>query len=461
LVQIQRAGENGFACSVSQRFANENLVPQCRAARGSLGLDSANTVHVIGLNHRSAGLEIRSRAALDPQGALAFQRELIAAGTRQCAVVSTCNRTEVYFVGDTQETVKRMLAADAGMDEEELTGYLYRKSGICAVCHLFQVASGLDSAVLGETEIVAQVKQAWNLASSGGTSGPTLDLVFKRALKTSKRIRTETDLCRNAVSVGTLAVREAEALAGKLTKRRILVLGSGQIAERIAKELHAHKAKNVVFLNRSAERAVALASRFGFESGPLSNIEAELLAADVVFATTSAPHPIVTEADLARLQGDRDGRPLIAVDLGVPQNIEPDIRMAGVTIVTMETLVALGMENQERRSSAIPDALAILYDELEKVRNKLVERNAAGTIKRLTEHGDDVKDKTLAWALSKLPDLTEKERRVVEDMARRIVLGVLTPALEELKTGSLSGDERQTVERLFVRSLEGSLQDAA
>jgi glutamyl-tRNA reductase len=362
-------------------------------------------------------------------------------GIAEAVVLSTCNRTEVYSYGGDTDHVVRLLAQSAGIEEVDLRPLLYRKAGVCAACHLFRVVSGLDSAVLGETEIVAQVKSA---VREAGFVGPMLDLLFQRALAASKRVRTETELCRNVTSLGSLAVREAQAQGGSLRSRKVLVLGAGQIAERVVKELRAVGATDVTVLNRTSERAEELARRFGFSAGPLTNLTTALSEADVVFATATAPTPLIT-AENAPV-----GRETVYIDLGIPANID----LPGARTLDVDDLAARCAKNAEARNAAIPFAMGILESELERFLVTLTERQAAPTIRGLVQHGEAVRKQTVDWAMERLPDMTDRERQVVEDLARRLVLGMLTPPIEELKKGGFSPTERAIVERAFRLSLE-------
>lgn len=418
----------------------------CRVAEAcdQGGIDPG--LRLVGLSFRSADVNVRSLAALSGERLSRFLALLREHGATEGVVLSTCNRTEVYFVGAEGEAVAGLLAQFSGLELAALRPHLYVKSGVCAACHLFRVAAGLDSAVLGETEIVAQVKSAWRESSF---NGPTIDLVFQRALEASKRVRTETALCRNVTSLGSLAVREAERLAGPLSERGVLILGAGQIAERVAKELKGVGARRVLVLNRTPEHAREFAERFGFAWGSLAELGTALWEADVLFASATAPEPLVTREGLARQMAARAGRPLVTIDLGIPPNVEPGTVHPNLQSLDVDGLSSLSAKNEALRNDAIPDALNILESELERILVALTERQAAPTIKALVEHGEEVRQRTLEWAMEKLPDLDEKQRRVVEDLARRLVLGMLTPPIEEMKRGGLTPEERTAVQRAF------------
>ena len=396
---------------------------------------------MVGLSFRTAPLEIRARFAVD---ARRFLREAREQGLRECVLLSTCNRFEVYYAGGDPATVVRMLATASRMDPTVLGEHLYEKQCGCAACHVFRVASGLDSAVLGETEIVAQVKGAWALAREEGMVGPMLDLLVTRALEASKRVRTETELCRAVTSTASLAVRTVKERLGGLAGRRAVVLGAGGIARRLVLELRDAGA-DVAIVNRTLTRAEDLATLAGAEAYPLEFLEVEISRADAAFAAASVVAPLLTRELMARVAARRGGFPLPVVDMGVPPNVEtgvPDV--TGIDALSTEIATGEGV-----RMSALTPALAILDAELARFHAALAARTAAPTIRALVQRGDEIRARNVDWARERLGGLTEKEMRVVEEMARRLTIGLLEAPIDGLK-GDLSAKEhRHVVEQLF------------
>jgi glutamyl-tRNA reductase len=387
----------------------------------------------------------------------AFLELAQASGVPECVVLSTCNRTEVYYSGAEAETVRALLAGYSEVPLDELRPFLYEKACVCAACHLFRVAGGLDSAVLGETEIVAQVKEAWRIAGECGTTGSMVDLLFQRGLEASKRIRTETELCRNVTSTGSLAVREAEQRVGDLAERRSLVLGAGKIAERIVRELESRGASDVRIVNRTLERAADLSKGRAATAVPFDRLQDELVRADVVFATVGAASPILSRELLERVSEARGGAPLPVVDLGVPPNVEQGPLAAGVELVNLDAIMAGCAQGSERRMAAIPSALEILEAELGRFGSALAHRAAAPTIRALVGRGEAIRERNLAWARERLEGLSEREMRVVEEMARRMMIGLLEAPIEGLKGELAASEHRAVVERLFL--LNGGTDD--
>ena len=396
---------------------------------------------MVGLSFRTAPLEIRGRFAPD---ARAFVREARERGLRECVVLATCNRLEVYYAGGSAAIPVEMLAREAGMATPALWEHLYEKHCGCAACHVFRVASGLDSAVLGETEIVAQVKTAWAVSREEGMVGPMLDLLVQRALEASKRVRTETELCRAVTSTGSLAVRTVRERLGGLSGRRAVVLGAGQIARRLVLDLRGAGAE-VSIVNRTLARAEDLAGLAGAEAFSLDALETEVARADAVFAAATVAAPLLTRDLMARVAGRRGGFPLTVVDMGVPPNVE-----AGVpNVVDIDALSERTTEAEGLRLSSLPPALAILQQELAKFHATLAARTAGPTIQALVQRGDEIRTRNVEWARERLAGLSEKDMRVVEEMARRLTIGLLEAPIDGLK-GELSAREhRHVVEQLF------------
>lgn len=397
---------------------------------------------LIGLNHRTADLELRSRFAFDTA---AFVREARERGVAECVVLATCNRLEVYYAGGSPETLVAMLADRSGMTVEALGETLYHKLCGCAACHAFRVAAGLDSMVLGETEIVAQVKSAWAEARTLGAVGPMLDLLGTRALEASKRVRTETDLCRAVTSTASVAVRAVRSkLGGSFAGRRTVVVGAGQIARRIALELHDSGAE-VAIVNRTVTRAEDLAGLFGGEAFGLDALETEVARADAVFSAASVAEPVLTQSLVAQVSARRGGWPLPIVDMGVPPNVEDGVP----DVLDIDTLGRSTAAGEEVRLAALAPARTIVDEELGRFHAAMAARTAAPTIRALVARGEEIRQRNLDWARERLGSLSEKEMRVVEEMAKRLTVGLLEGPIEGLR-GELSAEaHRHVVEQLF------------
>jgi glutamyl-tRNA reductase len=299
-------------------------------------------VVVVGLSHRTASLETRERFTFEGealQEALDWLRER---GIEECAILSTCNRTEIYACTSHDDLLIQFLHEWEGLPQGELTPYLYVKRGEEAVEHLFCVAAGLDSQVLGESEILAQVKQAWEKAREADCTGVLLNSLFQRAVAVGKRVRAETALGRQAVSLGSLAVRAAIEHKPDIGNAVIIVIGTGTMGRRVVKELAEYRPKSLYILSHTFAYASALASDSGATPLALGALQQVLPEADIIFTATTAPHPILDTTCLSPLQDNRQNRPLLVLDLGVPRNTDPAVRLLPfVKLYDLEDLKAL------------------------------------------------------------------------------------------------------------------------
>jgi glutamyl-tRNA reductase len=368
----------------------------------------------------------------------------------EMASESLGNRTEILFRGEDSDCVPLILAEMAGVDVEALEEHLYFKSGHLAAEHLFRVCSGMDSAVLGETDILAQVKEALALAQEQKCVGPWLNLLLRHAFAASKRVRTETELCRGVTSLGSLAVREARSIMGGLQGKSVLLVGAGRIAERLLKDLVLEEPTRVIVANRTLAAAEALANRHGLEFCSLTEVCDQLVYADVMLTAVGISEPIFDDSHLAAVTAKRDGRPLVVVDLGVPANVSPNAKLLpGVVAVDVDHLIERCARNAEQREASIPAADAIVKEALGDLAQAFSEREAAGAIHALVRRCEEVREQNLAWAIEKLGDLDPRQRKVVEDLTLRMMRGLLESPIRSLKDSSFGADERDVVLRLF------------
>jgi len=404
---------------------------------------------VVGLSYKTADLELRSQVALTAERRIEFLRRAREAGWQECIAVSTCNRIEIYFAGVEPAGVLAFLAEFTGVPQEILEHHTYVRSCFCASCHLFRVVAGLDSAVLGETEIVAQVREAWATSQDEGMAGPMLNLLLRRAMETSKRIRTETKLCKSVISTAGLAAQRAHQELGNLSEKTAVILGAGKIAERLAKELAPARIGKKIVVNRSRDKAAALARLIAADPRSLDDLEVSIAEADVVFGAVGADQPVVDLVSLQKIMASRPNRPLLLIDLGVPPNVESGQLPDGVTWVGLEELSAASSANAGERQDAVEPSLDILGDELKRFGEALVERAASPTVAALMNLGNHIRSKNLDWLKDKLPELDERQIRVIEEMARRTVLGLLESPIQNLKSDVTWTERRSLIEELF------------
>lgn len=321
-------------------------------------------VTVIGINHRTAPLAVRERAAIQVDDIVdRMQRLRLLLPGGECVLLSTCNRTEAYLTGlrttTDEQAVTALLFHALSADERAQHGYVNR--GAAAVRHIFTVAAGLDSMVVGETEILGQVKQAFARATEVGTVGRVFHPLFRDAFRTAKRVHSETTLCRGRVSVSSLAVQIAETMFRDLPSRCVMVIGAGDAAEGALKSLVERGVRDVLVVNRSAARLTALTQRFGARAIPLDTIAEHLPHADIVLSSTSAPHLILSDHTVRRAMDQRHERPLLLVDLAVPRDIAREAgEIAGVHLHDIDALQKIADANKANRGQAVKEAQAIV-----------------------------------------------------------------------------------------------------
>jgi glutamyl-tRNA reductase len=324
----------------------------------------------VGLNHRTAPVEVRERFAV-PAGKLGDSaKELLAiSGLEEGVVLSTCNRTEFYLAGEHAEQaaaeLRRKLAAEHGMDSDP---HWYEHHRIHAAKHLCRVVSGLDSMVLGETEIFGQAKDAYRQALDAGATAGTLNRVFQRAFGIGKRVRTDTRIQEGATSVAGAAVELAEKIFGKLAGCRVIVIGAGEMSRQTAQALVSRGASTVFVTNRSYDKAVGLAEEMGGRAVHFDEWQGVLAGVDVVISSTSAPHPVVMPHHIESVRRVRKFRPLFLIDIAVPRDIDPACgSIEEVYLYDIDTLEQLAGEARIRRERQIAECDRIIDEELRKL----------------------------------------------------------------------------------------------
>jgi glutamyl-tRNA reductase len=424
---------------------NSCLAPDVVAVQrhGSWGL--------VGLNHRTAPIELRSRVAMNGEDCRAFLRTAREGGLEECVVLSTCNRSEVYFAAGSADSVRHALSAVSGVPLSILRPHLYTSAGICGACHLVRVIAGLDSAVLGETEIASQVREAWRTAQGEESTGPMLDLLFRKALEAGKRIRSQTDLCRTSTSLAALAVRKAGKILGTLSEKHAIVIGAGLIGERTAKELAALRSCRITIVNRTAEKAhrLALSLKAPAEVSGFDDLGALLENADVVFCCIASDRPVLDEALFRMVAAARGERQLAVLDLGVPPNVSAAGLPAWVSVVNVDEIQVESAENESKKIASVSSALDIVEEELRRFSQDLIARSAAPVIRSLSRRLEGITAANLSWAEERLGHLSPKDWRVVEQLVAKLAKGVLESPIEHLKSAPPSESERDYIHRLF------------
>ena len=385
----------------------------------------------IGISHKTAHVAMRERVALTEREAERFMRELVTReGVREAVAISTCNRTEIYLVvSDPVQAETELLgklAQRAQIRPTELVEVVYSPRNCDAARHLFRVTSGLDSMIVGESEVQGQVRRAYEAALAAGTTGPFTNRLFRAALQTGKRVRSETAVSQARVSVSSVAVDLAREAVGELHERSVLIIGAGETAELTSRALHEQGVRTMFVANRRADRARALAERFGGRVGSLDELPDRLVDADIVVASTSSPHPIVGADELRVVMGARDGRPIVLIDIAVPRDIEHGCgEIDGVTLYDMDDLQAVGARNLGVREGERERAEAVVEDEIDRFSAWMAQQSATPTIAALREHGSAIVEQVLAENEGRWEDASPRDVARAEAIARSVMQRLL------------------------------------
>jgi glutamyl-tRNA reductase len=399
----------------------------------------SGTLLALGISHKTAELAVRERLALPEGRAASLVAELVrAAEVQEAVAISTCNRTELYLIAsdpvDAESLALSALARQAGIRPTELLGNLYSLRGTDAVHHLFSVAAGLESMIIGESEIQGQVRRAYELALVEGTTGPVTNRLFRDALAAGKRARTETGIGRLRVSVSSMAVELAQQVLGDLGSRRVLVIGAGENGEVTARALADRGVHSIFVANRRYDRAIGLAQRFGGEAVRFDDLPELLGDADIVVSCTASPHQIVGREELAVVLEERVGRPLLLIDIAVPRDIDPAVRgLPGITLYDMDDLQHAVARNMSGREAEAAKAAQLVDQEVERFSHWLGSLEVVPTISALRERGDDIVAQVLRENAERWESVTDNDRHRLELMARAVVSRLLHEPTLRLK----------------------------
>jgi glutamyl-tRNA reductase len=418
----------------------------------------------LGVSHKTAPVALRERLALSEGQATGFLAELLAhAEIREAVAISTCNRTELYMVVgnavEAETVALSALARQAELRPTELLGKLYAHRDEDVVRHLFAVAAGLDSMIVGEAEVQGQVKRAYELALVEGTTGPVSNRLFRDALGAGKRVRTETAIGRSHVSVSSVAVDLARGVLGELASRRVLIVGAGENGELTASALNRAGAHTVFVANRRYDRAIGLAQRFGGTAARFDDLPAQLVEADIVVSCTSSPHQIVGREEMAVVAEQRRGRPLLMIDIAVPRDIDPLVReLSGLTLYDMDDLQRESARNASGREAEATRAWTVVDDEARRFAQWLASLDVVPTIAALHERADEIVSQVLSENERRWVSLSDEDRERVEALARAVASRLLHEPTLRLKgsVGDGSYAYLQALRELFGIEAAGS-----
>ena len=406
-------------------------------------------VGVIGISYHTAPVEVREQASVRSGEVPAMlQRIRDQFPGSELVLVSTCNRTELYTAGidvnaDKHRLFQILLKGDVHFRADALEKHFYVKSDLAAVEHMLSVASSLDAMVVGESEILGQVKQAVGIADEAGMTGKVLQPLFQRAFKTAKRVHSETDICRGRVSVSSLAVEFAEKVFDDLSTKTVMIVGAGETAELALKSLMDRGAKDVLVLNRSHGRGQDLADKFGGRAIQFDLLEDYLARADIVISSTSAPHLVIHADAVQRAIEARRGKPMLMVDIAVPRDIDPAAaQIKNVYVYSIDDLQLIAAENITKRREAVEQAWIIVRQGLAEISEHFESGGLREILRKFDEHGREVCESALKRSLAKerLAGLPEPSREEIRELARKIVAKMLAEPREALKRASKNGE---------------------
>jgi len=410
---------------------------------------------LIGLNHRTAAVELRERVSFTPDQAQRAAGQLRSRGIlSETLVLSTCNRSELYGVPpesapDSAGAMELFLATFHQIDPAILNRSLYRRRDQEAVRHLFRVAAGLDSMLLGEAEILGQVREAYRIALDLGATGPVLNRMFQNALEVGKRVRTETDIGKRPVSVAFAGVKLAERIFGSLRGHSALILGAGATGEQVMDHLRDRGISGLRVANRSPERARELAARMGAEVVDWEALDAVLEWPDMIVSSVSSPEPVLSRQMLERAMAARSNRSLLLVDLGVPRNVAPGAAdLYNVYLYDLDHLAEIVEQNKKSRQDEVPRAEAIIQEQVEKFQHWQAGVEAGAVVDAVRARLMNDRETFLRERLADWPHLSPQDRSRMAQLMDALLSRVLLERAESLKGERNLRRKLQNVEAL-------------
>jgi glutamyl-tRNA reductase len=412
----------------------------------------------IGISYKTAPVEVRERLALPETRATEFLRDLRgAADVYEALAISTCNRTELYLVvGDPVEAesmVLAMLARQAGIRPTELAGAIYSHRNCDAARHLYRVVSGLESMIVGEAEIQGQVKRAYDAALASDAVGTLTNRLFKAALATGKRVRSETAVGERQLSLPAVAVTLAREQLGELNDREVVIVGTGETSELTARALANSGVATVFVANRRRDRAIALAQRYGGETVSFDQLPDALMRADIVVAATASPHLLLEARELAEVMAERDGRPMLLIDLAVPRDIDAACAgIDGISLYDIDDLQAVVARNRKVRQAEATRAEGIIEEEIQHFATWLGSLEVLPTLAALRGRAAEIAEQVVRDNDGKWESASPRDLERVDAVARAVVNRLLHEPTLQMKE---MRDDRVHARMALVRELFG------
>ncbi|MCW9023502.1 MAG: glutamyl-tRNA reductase [Gammaproteobacteria bacterium] len=420
------------------------------------------TLLAFGINHKTAPVSIREKVAFPPEKIeSALQDILQQAAASEAAIVSTCNRTELY-VGvndDNHNHVIEWFQSYHNLSNEELNPYIYTHHDNAAVLHLLRVASGLDSLVLGEPQILGQIKDAFHTASHAGTIGQQLSRLFQHTFTVAKQVRTETAIGASPVSVAFAAVRLARQIFSNLSEHTALLIGAGETIELVARHLHEQDVKHIIVANRTVERAESLAKGFNGEAIALADMPERLVDADIIIASTASQLPILGKGAVERALKQRKHRPMFMVDIAVPRDIEPEVnKLSDVYLYTVDDLHEVIEEGRQSREEAAEQAEEIIINQVEHYMGWLRSLTAVKTIRCFRSQAEHLRDEALEHAQRQLT-AGKDPQQVMAELARTLTNKLIHQPSVQMHHAAYNGHEDMLESARILFSLDETETD--
>ncbi len=413
---------------------------------------------LVGINHQTAPITIREKVAISGES-LCDTLSLLHSYVPQGVILSTCNRTEIYIVTDSdgddaEKAILAFLKARIDVSDGELLKYVYASRDMGAAKHLFRVASGLESMVVGEYEVLGQVRQALEAAEKTGMVNLPLRQAFYSAIRTGRRVREETGISKNALSVSSVAVDLATDIVGDLRKCKMLVIGAGEAGRLVTKVARERGTSQIVIASRTKARAQALASALHGVPADLSDLAKELDTANIVVTCAGAPHWILDFHKVDGAMKNRPNLPLVVIDIALPRNVEPEVgNIRNVFLYNIDDLTEIADLNRKQRESEIHRAEEIVVDEVDKLASWWHDLKIRPIVGALMSRAEEIRSSQLGKTLKKLPPLSDEQRENLEAMTKSIVVRILKDPIQYLKTNGNS-HHAEIVKDLFNLNAE-------
>ena len=401
------------------------------------------TLALIGVNYKTAPIAVREQIAISREDLPEATRALAATpGVTECMIVSTCNRVELLAAVDTENVdLTGFLHRHFGLDPALLEPHLYERRDRDAVRHLFRVASSLDSMVVGEPQILGQVKEAFNVARASGTVAGQLEHLLQSAFAAAKKVRTETEIGSNSVSIASVAVDLAKKIFGSLQGRTVFLVGAGKMSELAARHLVQQGAGAILVSNRTQERARLMAEEFEGRVIPFEKLYEEASEADIVISSTGAPHPIFRREHGQAFMHRRRNRPMFFIDIAVPRDVEPGMgKLEGIFVYDIDDLQAVAAAHMAERSREASDAETLIAREVERFQQHQRTVNVAPAIVALQRQAEEIRQAELRRVQVRLGSLSAEQIAAVEALTRGLVNKFLHPPMQALKQAAREGN---------------------